>query len=520
MTASRTSARLPKVRAQSAAGAPDVSGAGLARNTALNLLGLGLPLVVALIAVPILLAGLGTDRFGLLGLGWMFIALSGEIGFGRAGTRFVAEALGGGRGQAIGRILRMTTGAQLVLGVLAGGALAALASWLTRSVFGVPAELSSEAHTAFLLVAATIPAAMLAGVLRGALEAAQRFDLVNLVRFVVSAASYLLPLVALWAGWGLVGVMALLFLGRVGAAVAYGTLVARVFAHALHRESPEGPGLRELLGFGGWVTASSLATPVLVYLDRFLLGALVSVAAVGVYTAPYELVTRLVLIPGSLAATLFPAFSTLRGMGRGGELAALMGRASRYVLGSVGPAATLLAVGAVPILSLWLGTGYAPEGAVALRILGLGVLASAVAMIPFSLLQAAGRADVSGKIHLAELAPYVLVAWVLVARWGVAGAAWAWTLRALADAGLLYLAASREAPGWFRGERRRMAGTVACLALAGAGGYAVVRSLGSAVLAVGALCAGAVILMPLFWRVSLAREERARIVGFLNGVRA
>jgi O-antigen/teichoic acid export membrane protein len=38
------------------------------RNTFLNLLGLGLPLVVAIITIPLLIASLGVERFGILTL--------------------------------------------------------------------------------------------------------------------------------------------------------------------------------------------------------------------------------------------------------------------------------------------------------------------------------------------------------------------------------------------------------------------------------------------------------------------
>jgi len=501
--------------------APEPTAALLAKNTGLNLLGFGLPLVVALVAVPLLLAGLGEDRFGLLALAWMFIAVFGEVGFGRAATRFMAEVLGEGRSGDIGATARLVIGAQLVLGILAGGALALIAPVLVGQVLGVPEVLREEAAAAFFLVAVAIPIAMMAGVLRGTLEAAQRFDLVNIVRVLVSTGSFLFPLVALWLGWGLVGVTALLLAGRAGATLAYGALVVRVFPSVIREPGSGGrTPLRALLGYGGWVSASSVATQILANLDRLLLGTLVSVAAVGIYTAPYELVTRLVLIPGSLAATLFPAFSTLHGMGRGEESGRLLARGSRYVMASVGLAVTLLAAGAEPILSLWLGGAYTPEAASALRLLGVGVLASAMALLPFSLLQGVGRADVPGKLHLVQIPFYAAFAWVLIARWGIAGAASAWTIRALADAGLLYYAAARLTPGAFRAEFARVAATAVCMILVGGALAALVRVAGSGFGALPVLFAGGGVLLALLWRISLDGDERARIVGWLRRARA
>src|ERR1700721_1064989 len=49
------------------------SGRLLARNTIWNLLGSGAPMIVAVFCIPILIRGLGTDRFGVLTLAWALI---------------------------------------------------------------------------------------------------------------------------------------------------------------------------------------------------------------------------------------------------------------------------------------------------------------------------------------------------------------------------------------------------------------------------------------------------------------
>src|SRR5260370_7816138 len=46
------------------------SGRLLARNTVWNLLGSGAPMIVAVFCIPILIRGLGKERFGVLTLAW------------------------------------------------------------------------------------------------------------------------------------------------------------------------------------------------------------------------------------------------------------------------------------------------------------------------------------------------------------------------------------------------------------------------------------------------------------------
>ncbi len=53
------------------------SGGLLARNTILNFAGLSAPMLVAIVSIPLLISGLGTDRFGVLTLAF---AISGYFG--------------------------------------------------------------------------------------------------------------------------------------------------------------------------------------------------------------------------------------------------------------------------------------------------------------------------------------------------------------------------------------------------------------------------------------------------------
>src|SRR4051812_41537595 len=71
-------------------------GHSFARNSVLNLLGLVLPLGVAVVAIPPLVRGLGADRFGMLTLAATAIGYFGlfELGLGRAPRRGIARRWG------------------------------------------------------------------------------------------------------------------------------------------------------------------------------------------------------------------------------------------------------------------------------------------------------------------------------------------------------------------------------------------------------------------------------------------
>jgi O-antigen/teichoic acid export membrane protein len=74
----------------------EIKGSILAHNTLFNLIGQGLPLVVAVATIPFIIQGMGIERFGLLSLAWVVLGYFAifYLGLGRATTKFVVEALG------------------------------------------------------------------------------------------------------------------------------------------------------------------------------------------------------------------------------------------------------------------------------------------------------------------------------------------------------------------------------------------------------------------------------------------
>jgi O-antigen/teichoic acid export membrane protein len=421
-----------------------VSGRLLARNTLLNLIGQAAPLLVGVVTLPFIVRGLGAERYGLLSLSWVVLGYFTifDLGLGRAATKYVAEALAKDDEQQVPRLVWTAVTAQAICGGLGALVLVAIAPFLLEHVLNIPTALVGEAKATFYLLAIAIPAVLVSSSFTGVLAATQRFDLVNAVGASFSVVNSLLTLVAVLSwNWHLPQIVALLVASRFLASGAYYWLCLRVLPALKGLPRCHRQELRALIGFGGWVTVSSVVGPILVYVDRFMIGALLTMAAVAYYSAPYEIVTRLWIIPASLVTTLFPAFSILAGQRQWERLTDLFSRSTQWVLLTLGSVAAVLIVFAHDILQVWLGSAFAEEGTRVLQLLAVGVLVNSLAHVPYSLLQAQGRPDVTAKFHLAELPLHGLLVWWLISRWGTTGAALAWTIRVAVDALLLAVAA-------------------------------------------------------------------------------
>src|SRR5476649_1254437 len=287
------------------------SGRVLARNTIWSLLGQLLPMAAAVVCVPPLIHGLGVARFGVLSLAWIVIGYFSlfDLGIGRAVTKLVADRLGAGRHDSIPPLVWTASLLMLLLGVFGGLVTLGISPWLVQRALKIPQDLQAETLSSFYLLAASIPLVTLTSGLRGVLEAQQRFGLANLIRVPLSIFSFAGPLLVLPFSHSLVPVVLVLVAGRIVALAAH--LLACFYAMpALRhnfalRRSEAGP----LLRFGGWITASNILGPIVAYIDRFFIGALLSVTALAYYTTPLDMVGRLSVVPGALAAVLFPAFA-------------------------------------------------------------------------------------------------------------------------------------------------------------------------------------------------------------------
>ena len=180
----------------------------------------------------------------------------------------------------------------------------------------------------------------------------------------------------------------------------------------------------------------------MVNFDRFLIGALVSMAAVAYYTTPYEVVTKLWFIPGALVFVLYPAFSTI--VGRDPIRAAhLFTRGTNYVLIALFPLILITITLSHEGLSLWIGPEFADQSTRVLRWIALGVFINSLGQIPYAFLQGAGRPDITAKLHLLELLFYLPTVWLLIVAYGIEGAAVAWAARAVVDSLILFGIARR-----------------------------------------------------------------------------
>lgn len=429
------------------------SGRLLVRNTGWNLVGQGVPLMVGIITIPFLIRGLEIERFGVLTLVWILIGYFSlfDFGLGRALTKLVAEKLGAGENHEIHPLIWTGLSLMMVMGAFGALVLGLLSSWLVTDVLKISEDLQAETIKAFYLLALSVPLVVGTAGLGGILEAHQRFDLLNSVRVPMGMFMYAGPLLVLPFTNNLVIITAVLASGRLIAMLVHLILCFHIFPGLRRDFRLKRSVIKSLFIFGSWMTVSNIISPIMVRFDRFLIGAMISVSAVAYYATPYEVVTKLLLVPAAVIGVLFPAFITSFTQDRN-HTKLLFQRGVKYIFLALFPVTLIIVTLSYEGLDIWLGDDFAANSTHVLQLLAIGVLVNGLAQIPFGLIQGAGRPDMTAKFHIFELPVYIVILWWIVKGYGIEGAAIAWVVRAVLDAALLFafsgtLMQRSESPG-------------------------------------------------------------------------
>lgn len=415
----------------------------VAKNALWNVGGQLVSLGVGLVALPLLLLQLGTARLGVFTLALGLIGISGlfDLGLGRALTQTVSSSLAQGRSQA--QVAALVS--RIIALLAAVGALWTLALWwaaplLVDHLFSLSGELARETIFGLRALALSLPFALAATGAMGTLEGLQQFRLLSLWRMPMSVLQFGLPLtVAIIhpdVGW----VIAALATTRVAWLVLWLTHLNHLLPRVPGTEASSAD-LRHALHFGGWLSVSNLVGPLMVYADRFYLASIFPPAVVAYYTVPFDTAFRATSLPQTAVNALFPALAEAQS--RPETSTRMLALATRTVVALMLPAVLVAAVFAHPLLALWLNPEFADNAMSVLQLLLIGVFINSAAHLPYALLQAHGRTDLTAKLHLLELPAFALVLVASVNLFGIAGAALAWSLRVLLDTALLYAVAWR-----------------------------------------------------------------------------
>jgi O-antigen/teichoic acid export membrane protein len=226
--------------------------------------------------------------------------------------------------------------------------------------------------------------------------------------------------VAIAAGLGVTGVAWAYALSYIVAA-AIGVYFLRRLTPLFSRVEAL-PIRRELLSFSAPLALTMAMSILLSDLDTFMLGALGTTGAVGVYNVVYPLSELLVVALSSFAFVFMPVLSELDAEGATGEMRRVYRVIAKWIFIATTPVFVLFVLFPDIVISLTFGAGY-QSGALALSVLTVGFFVHATAGLNSNALTAIGRTRIVMYDNVFVVALNAVLNLVLIPRYSFLGAA-------------------------------------------------------------------------------------------------
>lgn len=420
-----------------------------------NFFGNGWLLILAFFATPFIVHRLGVDFYGILALVGITVGYFAflELGLGYAMVKYISQYVAQ---EEKGKIRKTFWSCMLVyffIGSFGTIIIILSAPILVDKLFNIPQDSKEMALFALRFGAIGFLLSMLSGATSGVLRAIGRFDFLNRIGIVLGTIQTGLIVLLLAIGLSLREIIiATLLVQTLGIVIYF--FFARKFLPYLKGPCWDTATFFNLLRFGGFVTISSFTGPILVNIEKIFLTALRPIAALTYYSVPYSITTRLSIIPSSLSAVLFPAFSFLNGSKDKRAIKELHYRGTLYILLLLGFPVLFFALFSRLFLTAWMGADFAMQSTDIMIILSFAILINALASPSFVAIQGLGKPSQPALFHVIETIIHIPVSYLLIRHLGGVGAAWAWFIRVSIDTILLQRASCRilgvNPLTWFR----------------------------------------------------------------------
>jgi O-antigen/teichoic acid export membrane protein len=419
-------------------------GTSLAKNSIYNLIGFGIPLIAAVLLLPFLIHGLGDERFGILGIAWVVLGYFSlfDLGIGRSVTKLIAEKIGSNESEQIPPLFWTAFSLIFFVSTSVACGLFFLVPSFVYNLFKVSNDLKIETLQSFYLIVFSIPIVATSASIRGVLEAYQEFGVISFIRVLLGISSFVVPVFCLFVTQNLVWIILSLVVFRIIIWILYLYQCFKINPALKSTRNFDRGLIKPIIRLGGWMSISSIVVPLNLYLDRFMIGTLVSASAIAYYVTPYEITSKLLIIPSAFAGVLFPAISAMHR--RDSEYSnKLIIRATKYIFLILYPIVFFIVMFAQDGMVFWIGRQFAENSYMILKILALGALFNSIGYVPFAFLDGIGRSDITAKVQLIELPFYFLLMWFSIKVGGINGAACAWGFRTAVDSAILWFFAQK-----------------------------------------------------------------------------
>jgi O-antigen/teichoic acid export membrane protein len=411
-------------------GAAAASRRALIVNAAASWLGFVAQVVATFFLSPILIHGLGDQRYGIWALVDSVLAylMLFDLGVAAAVVRFVARFEAARDRDELNRVFSTS----IVIFAVAGAAALTVGLGVGLAglgVLGVPTDLRGEARVTIILLSINMALGLPLGVFPSVLDGLGRYPAKTVVRTAGLMLRIPLFIAIIHTGGGLIEMAWMITVSNL--------LEHLALALAVRRYLPElrfGPSFvdwttfRRIRGYSVSALLAMFAGRISFQTDSLVISAFLAPQFITFFAVGARLTDYVKSSLRAVTTVLTPAVSTLEARGDHAAIQQMLVNGTRYVLWAVLPIQAGLMLLGRPFLSLWLGPRYAETCFPVLLILALPLALALSQSIGGRILYGIGRLRWYARLALMEAGTNLLLSVALVKPMGIEGVAWGTTV--------------------------------------------------------------------------------------------
>ncbi len=363
---------------------------------------------------------LSPESYGLFYAVFAFVSLFvgfKALGTNAAATKYIAEFNAKGDNQSIKNTLLYFTGLQLVVFGIITFVLWFLSDFLAEVYFKNPL-----ASTMLVLIVLAFLLQTIDSMFTALYHGMQKMGWYSAIDIIGNLFALIASLVLFSFGVGVMTPAYALLATFILTPILFMVFMNRSFPAWKTTKLTWEPALfKRLLLFGTPMVGAMVGTSILGYVDTIALTALRSLQEVGFYNVALPLVALLKFIVKPISVIIIPMSSEMHALQHGGMVSGIR-KIYQVLVMVMLPFTLALAIFSETLITFFFGTAYAP-GAVALKILCIGAIPAALALITSNMLVGIGKPGKGMIVVLLGATVSTLVNFSIVPLLGMRGAA-------------------------------------------------------------------------------------------------
>lgn len=393
------------------------------KNSAFNLIGWIIPILVTLITIPFYISKISTEGYGI----WILIGtITGylslvQLGIGPAVTKYIAEYNARKDLSAVIDTVNAALLFSLVIGIVAG-IIIFIASPIFVRVFNVPLSLEKDAITSLKIGGLFFFLYLLLNVYLAIFVGLQRFDisnLLNILRTVLFAFLSCLMLISKYgiAGLSFANVVVNLFIVVVGHFMTIYTIKGYRFSFLRLLSS-----LKIIFNYSIYSFISQAASLFNSRLAEIIIGVLLGPSAVTFFNVPSRLVGLFASGSSSISSILFPIASELQAENDISKIKRTFLKSSEYFSLLILPVYFIFVFFSKSLLELWISPDIANNSYKIMSVYSVAYLISGLTVVPSQFLRGFGKVKFIARFSVGIIVVSIFAYFPLINLFGIIGA--------------------------------------------------------------------------------------------------